>query len=121
MKKLIRRVKTWFIKNAEQPKLPIALGLALSVAIAMTVTGVAIYYIAGFYKLDLSRPGYENERAQVTNDTNDIRGNYDTTSPVTPSAIENFLRDYDAGAQKAAAAGDFRDQSLDDQNLGLGL
>lgn len=119
MKKHIRRLKAWWRQRIEGPKLPFALGIAMVLTIVMTFTSVGIYYVAGFYKFDLSRPGYEKERTQVTNSANDIHGNYDSTTPVTAAATDTFLRDFDAGTQKASLAGDFRDQSLSDQELGL--
>jgi len=115
----LHRLKLLWLKKTEQPKLSTALALAVCVALAMMTTGVVIYYSAGFYKFDLSRPGYEKEREQVTNDTNEVHKNYDTTSPVTAEALTKFLTDFDASTQKAAGYGDFRDQSLSDTELGL--
>ncbi len=113
----LRRIRT---KVKSMPKLGIALGCAVVVAMCLTVVSILIYYGAGFYKFDLSRPGYEKERSQVTNDSNSTPKNYDTTSPITSKALDDFLRDYDTGTSKATAYGDFRDQSLSDTELRLG-
>ena len=116
VKTRLRRLRT---KVASTPKLGIALGCAVVVAVCLTVISILIYYGAGFYKFDLSRPGYEKERSQVTNDSDSTPKNYDTTSPITSKALDDFLRDYDTGTTKAAAYGDFRDQSLSDTDLRL--
>lgn len=101
----------------EQSKLAVALGLSIGIALLLTVVSVTIYSLSGFSKLDLSRPGYEREREEVRK--TETPKTYDTTSPVTRSALDEFLRQYDQRAQDLKEYGDFRDQALDDASLEL--
>lgn len=97
-------------------KLPWALGLAVCLAVVMTCVSVTVYYMAGFYKFDLSRPGYEAERQDVT--SSDSQKTYDTTTPVNGAALNTFLGEYDANVNAMRAYSDFRDTAaLSDQSL----
>ena len=42
----------------EAHRLPIAIGIAVSVALLMTVISISLYIRSGAPRLDLSRPGY---------------------------------------------------------------
>jgi len=95
----------------EEPKkasrLPWALGIAVAITFALTCVSVTVYYMAGFYKFDLSRPGYELERKDVTN--GDTQKNYDTTTPVSSPALDGFLGEYDANVNAMRDFSDFSD------------
>jgi hypothetical protein len=99
------------------PKLPLALTGAIMVSLALTIISVVWYNLDGSSKLDLSRPGYEHERTEVL--TNDTQKTYDTTSPVTKSAIDDFLKEYDSRSKELGGYGSFTDQALDDNNIQL--
>lgn len=105
------------IVEVEKPKrsqLPLALGIATVIAIIMTVISVSIYNLAGFYKLDLSRPGYETERGDIENT---IEEPYDTTSPLTKEALDDVLHTLDSRVENLKSYGDFRSDALNDENL----
>ena len=101
----------------DRARLAVALGLVVLIALVLTVLSVVLYSIGGYSRFDLSRPGYERERTQVT--SGDAQQVYDTTSPVTKDAIDSFLKEYDSRAQEIHGYGDFRDQALDDNDLQL--
>jgi hypothetical protein len=86
-------------------------------ALSLTVVSVAWYSLGGSSKLDLSRPGYEQERSEVR--TTDTQKTYDTTSPVTKSAIDDFMKEYDDRAKELSGFGDFGDGALDDNDIQL--
>jgi hypothetical protein len=100
---------------AGRHKLPAALVLAISAALLLTVVSVGMYYAAGFYRYDLSRPGYEKERTEIAKPT--PQKEYDTTSPVTKGTIDGFLEEFDARQKDLKAYGDYRDPSLTDEDL----
>src|SRR6266567_3737489 len=93
-------------------RLPIALGAAVVFALGVTVISVLIYDLDGSYKLDLSRPGFEIQRAEVR--STGTQETYDTMSPVSSAAINSFLQEYDKRVQDLGQYGSFSDQSLDD-------
>jgi flagellar basal body-associated protein FliL len=99
----------------QSSRLPLALGIAIVVALVLTVVSVAIYSRNGSSKLDLSRPGYERERQEVRQ--TEPQKTYDTTSPVTKGAIDEFLTEYDQRIKDLSQYGDFRDQPLSDSEL----
>ncbi len=99
------------------PKLPLALSGAIVLSLMLTVVSVAWYNIDGSSKLDLSRPGYERERTEVL--TNDTQKTYDTTSPITKNAINDFLKEYDNRTKELGGYGNFSDGTLDDSNIQL--
>jgi hypothetical protein len=81
------------------------------------VVSVAWYSLDGSSKLDLSRPGYERERTEVR--TTDTQKTYDTTSPVTKNAVDDFLKEYDDRAKELGGYGNFGDGALDDNDIQL--
>ncbi len=93
--------------SKNKPTLPIALGIAVVISLVLTVVSVIVYYDAGFYKFDLSRPGYEAERQDIATDSGPRT--YDTASPVNAAALDSFLGDYDANVNTMRAYGDFGD------------
>ena len=121
MRKLIHAIKKR-LRDAtgripEQSRLPYALGVAIVFVFIMTIVSVSIYSLSGTVKLDLSRPGFEREREEVK--TSDSQKTYDTTSPITSGAIDDFLHEYDARAKDITEYGNFHDQVLDDNDLQL--
>ena len=103
-------------EHHKQSRLPWALGIAVVVAFAMTCLSVTVYYMAGFYKFDLSRPGYESERKNVTG--GDTQKNYDTTTPVNAAALDAFLSEYDTNVNAMRTYGNFSDgTALSDKSL----
>lgn len=98
--------------------LSLVLVLAIGIALVMTCVSVGVYYATGFYKLDLSRPGYEAAREDITSES--TQKTYDTSSPVNAQAISEFLAEYDTNINALNVYGDFRDAaSLSDQALSL--
>lgn len=110
----LRRVVRAVVRG---PKLPIALTGAIIVSVMLTVVSVAWYSVGGYSKLDLSRPGFEHERTEVR--TSDTQKTYDTTSPVTKSSIDDFLKEYDGRAKELNSYGNFSDSVLDDGDIQL--
>lgn len=102
---------------ANRHKLPAALVVAISATLVLTVVSVGLYYGGGFYRYDLSRPGYEKERTEISRPS--AQKDYDTTSQVTKATIDEFLQEFDVRQKDLKAYGDFRDASLTDEDLQL--
>ena len=113
----ITRLKRRAHRVFRGPKLPLALTGAILLSLVLTVVSVSWYTLDGSSKLDLSRPGFEHERTEVL--TNDTQKTYDTTSPITHSAINDFLHEYDDRTKELSGFGNFSDGALDDNNLQL--
>lgn len=104
--------------DENRSRLPLVLGIAVGVALVMTVISVSIYILGGFYKLDLSRPGYEIEREDVVTDQ-EVR-NYDTTSPISPEQATESLDEFDTRLKSLDNYGDFNDDALNDKSILIG-
>lgn len=103
------------LRNA--PKLPIALAGAVVLSLVLTIVSVSWYSLDGSAMLDLSRPGYEQERSAVR--TTETQKTYDTTSPVTVRAVDEFLTEYDDRVKDLNSYGDFGEGALDDNDIQL--
>jgi hypothetical protein len=103
------------ISLANRHKLSAALLLAIIAALTLTVISVSMYYVAGFSRYDLSRPGYEKERTEIAKPT--AQKEYDTTGPVNKGTIDSFLREFDDRQKDLKAYGDYLDPSLTDEDL----
>lgn len=109
----------WLVKKIprfkKQPQLPWALALAIMIVVVLTCLTTFMYYQAGFYKFDLSRPGFEAERTEVSD--NGEPKTYDTTSPVTTDALNEFLTEHDTRLERINQYNHFGDASLTDEEL----
>jgi hypothetical protein len=113
----ITKIRHRTLKIVRGPKLPLALTAAVLVSLVLTGVSVAWYMMDGSSKLDLSRPGFERERTEVR--ATDTQKSYDTSSPITKSAIDDFLKEYDDRSKELSGYGNFSDGTLDDSNIQL--
>lgn len=93
------------------------LGAAILATLVLTLVSVTIYKIGGFYRYDLSRPGYEKERASLASFPTAV--SLDTTSPVTKEAATTFLEDLDKHRHNLDAYNTFAEGGLSDEDLQL--
>jgi hypothetical protein len=105
------------VAATNQHKLTAMLILSVMAALVLVGFSVGAYYFGGFYRYDLSRPGYEKERTEVARP--EPQKDYDTTSLVTRSTIDDFLQEFDNRQKDLKAYGDYRDQALSDTDLQL--
>lgn len=122
MKRILRHVKNHPVvrrvtRAANQHKLTAMLVLSVTAALVLVGFSVGAYYFGGFYRYDLSRPGYEKERTEIAKP--EPQRDYDTTSPVTKTTIDEFLTEFDSRQKDLKAYGDYRDQALSDEDLQL--
>lgn len=113
----IARTRRFFHRVVKGSKLPIALTGAILLSLALTVVSVAWYTLDGSSRLDLSRPGYERERTEVR--TTETQKSYDSTSPITKSAIDTFLKEYDDRTKELNGYGGFSEGALEDNAIQL--
>lgn len=98
-------------------RLTVAIGLAIVIALLMTTLSVSLYIRSGASRLDLSRPGYEKVREQVTTDNES-----DTFSPSGPMNVEVVDQFQSLYTKKRAAIGKldpFSPSVLDDDSIRL--
>ena len=96
-------------------KLPVALLIAIGGALVLTIVSLTIYKVGGFYRYDLSRPGYEKERKEISTAPTEVT--YDTTSPLSKQAVDTFLQQLDAHRKNFDSYNAFGNGGLSDEDL----
>lgn len=98
--------------------LPFAIVSAIAAALLLTIVSVLLYSISGTAKLDLSRPGYESALKQVhRSDSNNQ--NFSASGALDGKVINDFLKLYDKEAKDVSQYSSFKENILDDAQLGL--
>jgi hypothetical protein len=98
-------------------RLLVALLAAIGAALLLTLVSLTIYKLGGFYRYDLSRPGFEKERTEISTTPTDLT--FDTTSPLTNKAIATFLQQLDANRHNLETYNTFGNGGLSDEDLQL--
>jgi hypothetical protein len=93
-------------------KIAMALLVAISLALFMTVLSVTIYISSGVSTLDLSRPGYERVREQIGE--SGPTESFSSNGPLTPEVVDEFLELYDGNIERLENTNDFSDTNLKD-------
>lgn len=98
--------------------LPLALLGAVGVALLMTILSTWLYVASGTSTLDLSRPGYERQREEVTTNL-DTDKTFSSSGPMSQVVLDEFLAEYDKRTKEIENFGNFNSSSLDDSELQL--
>lgn len=98
-------------------RLETALAVFISATIVLTVVSLTIYKVGGFYRYDLSRPGYEKERAELATFPNNVT--LDTTGPINKTTVGEVMTDLDVHRQNLEAYNTFASGGLTDEDLQL--
>lgn len=98
-------------------KLPFALCIAIGATLLLTLVSLTIYKVGGFYRYDLSRPGFEKERTEISTAPTDI--SYDTTSPLSQQGVTEFMTQLDQHRKNFDAYNAFGSGGLSDEDLRL--
>ena len=99
------------------PRFVFALLLAVGVATLLTTVSVWIYNSSDVSGIDLSRPGLEQARKGLKNDT--AAPTFEATGVLDPQTIDTFSQIYKTQADSLHSLGAFNDDSLADGNIGL--
>jgi hypothetical protein len=108
MNRLFNRIVDFFRRT----KIALALGIAIFAAGTLTVVSVAIYNSSGVSTLDLSRPGYERVREQLSE--SGPTESFSSTGPMNPQVIDEFLELYGKNLERLENTNDFSDNNLED-------
>ena len=99
----------------DKHRFALLLGIAVIVAIALTVVSMVLYNISGAAQLDFSRPGYESISNQV--DTEQKIETYSSSGSVNKETVQEFMSLYDKQAEKAKAVDAFNGDPLNPEVL----
>lgn len=107
----LRRIK----RIIRAHRLETGLALVIVATLTLTLISIAIYKVGGFYRYDLSRPGYEKERSEIATTPSSV--SLDTTSPVNQEAVADFIDDLDTHRHNLEAYNAFGNGGLGDEDL----
>lgn len=90
---------------------------ALIIALFLVMISMNLYRSSGAAQLDLSRPGYEKVREQVSRST-EVRS-FAPTGELTPAALDEFRQMYQRSMDNITEVDAWRPDSLSDSALSL--
>src|SRR5687767_965356 len=100
-----------------EKRFQVALSVAIAAALVLVAISMVLYQVTGYNKLDLSRPGFEKERQELAKAQ--PQKAYDTSSPITVDALDEFLTELSGRTNDIKIYSHFGDDSLGDEELGL--
>jgi hypothetical protein len=92
--------------------------IALLVAVAMTGVSLWLYRASGAFRLDLSRPGYEQVRGEVVHDNKEEKP-FSPTGSITSATIDEFNARLEKQQTDLSKMDNFGEEALSDGNLGI--
>ncbi|MCL2037755.1 DUF2868 domain-containing protein [Candidatus Saccharibacteria bacterium] len=107
-----------FSKFVNQHQLASMIVIALLVASLMTGLSLWLYRTSGAFRLDLSRPGYEQVRGDVIHDSKEEKP-FSSSGKLTPEVIDDFNARLNKQQNDLSKMGNFGGEALSDSNLGL--
>lgn len=93
------------------------LGVAIIATVILTLASLTIYKVGGFYRYDLSRPGYEKERTEIVTSPSSVT--LDTTGAIDKTTAQDFIDELDARRHNIEAYNTFSNGGLSDEDLQL--
>lgn len=89
--------------------------VALAIAFLLTMVSMALYISSGASRLDLSRPGYEKAREEITKDTD--MDEFSSSGSITTDTLDDFQKRFDKRRTELNGLGAFSSTALDDNQL----
>jgi hypothetical protein len=99
-------------------KLAFAITGAVIICLLLTVFSVVLYAITGTAKLDLSRPGYEEVRRQISKKSPSDTS-FEPNGSLSSAIITDYLKEYKKQSSAINKYDNFNPRLLDDGSLGL--
>lgn len=94
-----------------------AIALSILIALVLTMISVSLYIRSGASRLDLSRPGYEKVREQVSNE--DENDTFSASGPMNVDVIDEFQALYTKKRATIGKLDPFSPTVLEDDSIRL--
>lgn len=107
-----QKMPTW-----QKHKFSIMILGAITISLFLVMISMNLYTSDGTAQLDLSRPGYENVRAQAVQE--DDLSAFSASGEIDSKTISDFKKLYKDSADYVIGADAFRTEALSDQSLNL--
>lgn len=88
--------------------------LAISIALLLTTISMALYNSSGASRLDLSRPGYEKVRKDISSTSED---NFSSTGPMNTDVANDFEKRFEKHRDTLSKLDTYGTNALDDSEL----
>lgn len=105
------------VEIIQRHRLVYAVTGAIGIGLLLTVISMSLYISSGASRLDLSRPGYEKVRTQVTEDDGDE--SFSANGPMNESVVDDFQKLFTKHRDNLNASDDFDSTVIDDAQLRL--
>lgn len=106
------------VEKIKHHQLQVFIALTIIVSIILVLISMRMYYSAGAYKLDLSRPEYVQIRSQIEKDPKD-NNKFDEQGPISKGVLDDFLKRYRAEEESITDSKSFEGDALSDEWIGL--
>ena len=111
------RVEAETLGKWERHKFMLLVGLTIVISLFLVGVAMALYSSSGAAQLDLSRPGYQAVRDQISQ-TEDFDG-YPATGALDKKALDEFRSLYDKKSKEAMDVDGFGGKVLSDSALSI--
>jgi len=101
----------------QQHKFMVLIGVTILLSIILVSASLWLYNSSGAAQLDLSRPGYQSVRDQVTK-SNDFTG-FSSSGSIDKDTLEEFRKLYDEKLKEATAVQSFGGDVMSDEAIGI--
>lgn len=101
----------------EQHRFLLLIGAIIVIALFLVGVALALYASSGAAQLDLSRPGYESVRGQVSK--SDEVESFSASGPIDKEVLDQFRTLYSVQAEKATNIDGFGGDVMSDEVLSL--
>lgn len=117
MQRLGSRIKHSITTWVHGHHLVTGLLLVALITLLLTTVSMMLYITSGTSGLDLSRPGIDNKaREEVSKEKSPT---FSPTGTLTKKDMETFTKMYNEQREKLKRIGNFDDQALSDESLGI--
>lgn len=99
----------------ERHRITYGIGFALLISMLLTAVGMALYVSSGASRLDLSRPGYEAVRSEVSQSEGET--DFSSSGPMNSAVANDFQKRYTARRETLNKLDTFGTNALDDTEL----
>lgn len=93
--------------------------IVIAITFLLTFISLKIYVATGAQRLDLSRPGYEDQREKVRDDKQNRERPFSETGKLDAASLRDFRERLKNQRAAVNEMDDFSTDALSDENLGL--
>jgi len=106
-----------FIEKLKNYRFALMVTLAVVVAVVLSGASLVLYVASGAINIDLSRPGYEENRKDTAYEEDESP--FSSSGPITTETIEDFTKRLQKLQSELHGMNNFSADAMSDEALGL--